>query len=211
MVQPHHPEPCGMPQSLFLSIVTNSRSLFYCPSSISSQILASSTELLTDEEEKEKEWTKSRAHSWVQADWRQINNVWVHGLGYRPGALSNTLQSLDKWLGLPTFVSQCFPSPWHSEHWWPIVEQQSALTLSIIAQCINFEYEKEGVKSLQIAPFPLAVWNDRNRESFPQTSLQSVCFNDSIFWPPYGPPNKIKLNGLKLTALGSLCQVSELF
>lgn len=62
------------------------------------------------------------------------------------------------------------------------------------------EYEQESI-SLQIIPFLLEAWNYKNKKSFPEISLHSVCFNDLIFWPPYAPPNKIKINDLKLSAV----------
>lgn len=113
--------------------------------------------------------------------------------------------SWDKWLCLSTFVSQYLHFAWGTEHWWPITGQCTVLTLSIIAQCIKFEYEKASVKPLQITPLPLEAWNCRNGKSFPDISLHSVYFNDSISWTPYGPSNKIKINGLQLNAVGFLC------
>lgn len=88
-------------------------------------------------------------------------------------------------------ISQHFPSPWDTEQWWLIMEHCSALTLSMKRRSV----------SLQITPFLLEAWNYRNKKSFPEISLHSVCFNDSIFWPPYGPPNKLKTNDLKLSAV----------
>lgn len=131
--QPWGHEPCvhlASPCSLFQATVTSP--LFYHPCRVSSHILASNARTWAAVHEEEEEEGMDQAQG-PQLN-AQLRDKTPHGgpwPDYTPEALSIHCASLDKWLCIPTFISQCFPSPWDSEHWWLSIEHCNALTLSM--------------------------------------------------------------------------------